>query len=425
MFKKKHPWYTRRGYLHFDQPIDFSTAQSIVTSPQKVAQRSFHPFVDFELLTSKVKRNPATNKLEKKEKRRPIAYASHVDSHVYSYYSRLLSLKYEEYIEREKIGSSILAFRALDKSNIEFASEAFDEIRKRESCHVLCLDIEGFFNNLNHIELKRAWSDVLGTKLLPDDHFSVFRSLTKHSSVNRDELYGLFGISKNNPKKGVRRICSPEQFRNIVRKTGLIRTNFDPHGIPQGSPISALLSNIYMTGFDINAKRFVENIDGQYFRYCDDMLFIVPIEHQKPLKDFVDSEIKKIHLTIQATKTEWRDFVRVGGVLTTTKPLQYLGFLFDGERVLLRSASLARYFERMKKGVRVAKATMTKRNISRASRGESERALFRKSLYKRYSYLGRRNFVSYGYRAARIMNSKSIRQQLDGLWKRLHNEIAA
>lgn len=336
-----------------------------------------------------------------------------------------MSVKYEEYIEREKIGSSILAFRALDKSNIEFASEAFDEIRKRKSCHVLCLDIEGFFGNLNHIELKRAWSDVLGTELLPDDHYSVFKSLTRHSSVNRDELYGLFGISKNNPKKGVRKICSPEEFRNIVRKTGLIWTNVDPHGIPQGSPISALLSNIYMTGFDISAKRFVENIDGQYFRYCDDMLFIVPIEHQTSLKDFVDFEIKKIHLTFQATKTEWRDFVRVGEVLTTTKPLQYLGFLFDGERVFLRSASLARYFERMKKGVRVAKATMTKRNIARVSRGESERALFRKSLYKRYSYLGRRNFVSYGYRAARIMKSKNIRQQLDGLWKRLHNEIAA
>ena len=180
-----------------------------------------------------------------------------------------------------------------------------------------------------------------------------------------------------------------------------------------------------MTGFDVNVKRFVENIGGQYFRYCDDMLFIVPIQYQKSLKVFVDSEIKKIHLTIQTTKTEWRDFVRVGEVLTTTKPLQYLGFLFDGERVFLRSASLARYFERMKKSVRVAKATMTKRNIARASRGESERALFRKSLYKRYSYLGRRNFVSYGYRAAKIMNSKSIRQQLDGLWKRLHNEIAA
>ena len=424
MFKKKHPWYTRRGYLHFDRPIDFRTAQSIVSSPEKIAKRSFHPFIDFELSTEKVKKNPLSKKLEKIPKVRPIAYASHLDSHIYSYYSYSLSKRYEESIGELALGSSVLAFRALNKSNIEFAFDAFAEIQKRDTCHVLCLDIEGFFNNLNHEALKQAWTNVLKKENLPPDHFAVFKSLTKHSRVNRDELYELFKISKNNPKNGIERICSPDEFRARVRKNGLIKVNAVPHGIPQGSPISALLSNIYMMSFDVTVKAFVEEIGGCYLRYCDDMLLIVPIEHKNSLSVFVDQEIKKIKLTIQSSKTESRDFIRVNGVLVTSKPLQYLGFLFDGDRVLLRSASLARYSERMKKGVRVAKATMAKRNAARLSRGESEKPLFKKSLYKRYSYLGRRNFVSYGYRAARIMNSKSIRRQLDGLWKRLHQEIA-
>ena len=33
------------------------------------------------------------------------------------------------------------------------------------------------------------------------------------------------------------------------------------------------------------------------------------------------------------------------------------------------------------------------------------------------------NFLKYGYRAARVMGSKSIKKQLKPLWSRLHNEI--
>jgi retron-type reverse transcriptase len=51
-------------------------------------------------------------------------------------------------------------------------------------------------------------------------------------------------------------------------------------GIPQGSPISALLSNIYMFSFDKHMKNYVDSIGGKYFRYCDDMLLIVPSEYR-------------------------------------------------------------------------------------------------------------------------------------------------
>ena len=67
---------------------------------------------------------------------------------------------------------------------------------------------------------------------------------------------------------------------------------------------------------------------------------------------------------------------------------------------------------------------MDKVNAKRIARGQLPRSMFLKKLYKRYSYLGRRNFISYGYRAARIMGSPSIKKQLKPHWNRLRERIS-
>ncbi|MEC7470060.1 MAG: hypothetical protein VYC51_09455, partial [Pseudomonadota bacterium] len=106
------------------------------------------------------------------------------------------------------------------------------------------------------------------------------------------------------------------------------------------------------------------------------------------------------------------------------KSLQYLGFTFDGERKLIRSAALAKFSNRMKAGVRLAKKTVKRKNLESLLEGKPQTEVLRKKkIYERYSHLGRRNFLKYGYRAARVMGSKSIKKQLKPLWSRLHNEI--
>ncbi|MFO7551723.1 MAG: hypothetical protein R6W80_09970, partial [Haliea sp.] len=111
------------------------------------------------------------------------------------------------------------------------------------------------------------------------------------------------------------------------------------------------------------------------------------------------------------------------GSLRADKPLQYLGFTFDGKQTLIRSAALARYSDKMKRGVKFAKATRRKRNKLRLARGEEAKPLFRRSLYKNYSHLGHRNFISYGMQAAKTMESPAIKKQLKPLWHRLLKEI--
>ena len=67
---------------------------------------------------------------------------------------------------------------------------------------------------------------------------------------------------------------------------------------------------------------------------------------------------------------------------------------------------------------------MKKVNAKRVARGQLPRSMFLKKLYKQYSYLGRRNFISYGYRAAKIMESSSIKKQLKPQWNKLRERIA-
>src|SRR5690606_19023212 len=127
--------------------------------------------------------------------------------------------------------------------------------------------------------------------------------------------------------------------------------------IPQGSPISAFLSNIYMFDFDKLMSEVVNEIGAIYYRYCDDMLFIVPTEYESSLAGFVRQKINDLKIDINPNKTEIRRFVIQPHRFHSDKPLQYLGFLYDGEKILIRSAALAKYSERMRRGIRLAKKT--------------------------------------------------------------------
>lgn len=416
-------WYRPRGYLHFDAPVGRQKASSLVSNPQRVATHSFMPFVSYTIESSKVFEDPTTSKLIKKSKQRAISYSSHMDSHIYSFYADVLSEQYEKELLKFDLTNEILAFRATGKSNVDFAANAFSEIKKRGACGVVALDVTGFFDNLDHVILKKRWSSLLGKSSLPKDHYQIYRSLTRYAKVDRELVYKEFDISLHNPKHDRFRICTPEEFRLRVRGKGLINIHSKNFGIPQGTPISALLSNIYLLEVDIKIKSFLSSINGKYYRYCDDMLFIVPIENTKSVADKIIALLDEVKLQINNSKTEIREFQIKDGRLTSDRPLQYLGFTYDGQRILIRSAALSRYAERMKKGVGLAKATMISRNKRRVERGQTPKDLYKKKLLQRYSHIGKRNFIRYGYRAADILDSAAIRAQLKPLWNRLIEQI--
>jgi hypothetical protein len=441
----KDDWFKPKTYLHFDVPVrdeQRSYIERIVTDKNKVAQHSFYPFITYKVTKYKMGTDPVSgNRFLDSSGERPLSYAAHLDSQIYSYYSKELTKLYEQKLLDNGISENVIAFRKLidpisndSKCNIHLANDAFEKIKSIGECDVIAVDIKSFFDKLNHDYLKKCWLDLIEEKRLPDDHFALYKSLTSHAIVFRKEVYKLFNIPKKNPKsKGFFRICSPEDFRRKVRgdsvekkgnkiiRRGLI--NLRDKGIPQGSPISALLANIYMFDFDKILNHKVDSLKGAYFRYCDDIFCIIPKGSDFDIESFISTELDKIHLYLNDKKTERSIFSYNRGELISDKPIQYLGFMFDGKRKYIRASSIASYRRKARKAIRLAKSTMCKYNKKREEKGLETRKLYRRKLFKNYFHSGKTNFISYGHRASKTMNSNEIRKQIKKLCNYIIFEI--
>lgn len=406
-------WYKQRRYLHFDCPVSFDFASEYVKNSVAVARHQFWPFLSYDKVVWRYKRKEG----KVVPKIRPIMYAAHLDSHVYSWYACLLLELYERRLLECGIGGCVLAYRKLGRNNIHFAKEAFDCVLERVPCVALTFDISDFFGSMSHSLLKSMWVSLLDERVLPDDHFSVYRSITRYSHVRRDGVYKLMGISRRSPFRGRVRICSPGEFRDRVRREGFVVTNGSGVGIPQGSPISAVLSNVYLLSVDRVLAGLAAGVGGVYRRYCDDVLFVCSLDVVEEVRRRISQEFLGVRLCINEDKTTESAFGVDGvGRVVCDKPLQYLGFVYDGRSVVIRGSTQARFFRRMKAAVR--------QGLRRAAKNVRHPRLYRKSLYRRYSHLGFRNFVvNYVRQAKVVLSSDAVRRQSGRLWMKLNAEI--
>lgn len=425
-------WFVPKRYPHFDQPVRSpDQVRSIVECPEAVATRAFLPFIRFERTGRKYKNEQqpdGTIAGAFKKKPRDLKYASHVDSQILRHYAQLVSERYEEVISDKDIAASVLAYRRVDppKCNIHFANDAFEWIESNAPSVALTFDVKDFFESLDHRILKQQWKVVLGTDELPADHYAVFRAITRYSWVERDGLFQAFGITKKKQKDWGKPICTPQQFRRLVRGEcpggGLIQTKTDRKGIPQGSPISALLSNIYMLPIDTRMAALARERGGLYLRYSDDILVICKPDDREKLTTALEEAIRdsKLELHDGLGKRSVCEATRdAEGVLTCHPPLQYLGFSFDGRTVRIRSQTLARFLRRMRKAVRREKHLAE----VRAEKGGDPHPR-RKRLYARYTHLGSRNFITgYAADARKVFKDDAIRAQLKPLWRDLHAQL--
>ncbi|HEY4092684.1 MAG TPA: antiviral reverse transcriptase Drt2 [Luteibacter sp.] len=411
-----------RSYLHLDERTPREVLLKLVSNPATVAKWQFLPLLVASVLTKKVRRN-ATG-LQVKEKSRPICYASHRDAGLYAYYSEKLTKRYEALLAARGLSDCVTAFRSGDgRCNIHFALDAFNWIEEHRPCTALAYDISSFFDALDHKLLKKKWSEVLGCTELPSDHYSLFRALTRQAKVEQVVLYALFGISRHAPKaSGRKRICSPEQFRKLVVDAGHLKLNVGTKGIPQGTPISATLSNIYMLDFDERVAAQMQAWGGFYRRYCDDVLCAVPPHRAADAKVFIESLVKEIKLEVQEEKLEICAFGPTGTAIQ--KPLQYLGLTFNGLKILLRSGGVGRFYSRLRKGVRMADRARAKAAMN-AGVPKLDVPIKRGKLNRSYTFTGHQNFVTYAHRAAKITNSPAIAGQVARRWSALDRAIRA
>jgi len=429
-----------RTYLHFDHRLSKTEAERLIHKPEKVATHSFYPFISYDLTVEKIKKLPPPHRqVEKKTKIRPIKIAAHADAAIFSYYGQILTANYESALEKDDLTKCVCAFRKYSGTNIDTAKEIF---RYTQQPHfILTFDIEGFFDNLDHQHLKQCWQNLLNVEYLPKDHYAVFRALTFYAEVDRVTLYTHFGISIHNPKQQHlaqdqrrSRLCSPREFRNFRKNNPeYIQTNTKGKGIPQGAPISAFLSNVYMKDFDFMAKQAVEKAGGLYRRYCDDIAIVLPQSCDfQVIETLFSSEIKKLNLSLNTAKTNRAAFPIIDDCQFKDK-IQYLGFTKSQTAIHIREGSLSRYYGRMRRAVRIAKRARNKYN----QRTGHNSHLRKEKLYRQYSYLIRRrsnaakysnhdhigNFITYAYRAADKLKAPEIRQQVKRHWPKLQKEI--
>lgn len=393
-----------RNYTHFDLPLTEVERTGISFSDDDILSHSFWPLLGYIDVERRAKKQPS-GQLIFEDKERPIKFGSHRDAALLEYYASTLSIKYERFLLTKKFSGSVLAYRKGTGNNVDQAKSLFDEIRSRKSCTAIAIDIKGFFDNIDHKVLKSCLQDVYGEPQLTKPAYKIFKRMTEFEWVESELLklrlgarYGRLG-----------RICSSKEFRDNVRRTkpNLINRNRTGIGIPQGTPLSGLYANISLATFDQEAHDHLQSVGGSYRRYSDDIAVLVPDSiSPDDILLFLAGRLGAIGLKISEKKTEIRKFSTGSDGLSSDKPFQYLGFTFDGKRILIRQSSLTRYYAKMHAGITS--------KIRAAKNGRVDRdEIFLREPFKRYTHFGqRRNFPRYAYMAAEKMNSPQIRHQI-------------
>lgn len=400
-----------KPYSHFDKRVSISNVWSYISDPKKVSQHGFYPFIHYTINFNKYNKEAGII-----QKKREIYYASHIDRCIYQYYAFLLNEAYNKRVIKDNINDVSVAYRNnLGKSNIDFFKSAFDFIQKSGSCYIMVGDFTNFFDKLDHKYLKKQICSLLETHSLPDDHYAVFKNITHYSSWNLVDLLEINGLQ--NDKHGrhelnsLPTVLSLKQFNKL--KKLYIHPNTNKYGIPQGSPISAVLANIYMLEADKTINDYVRQLNGLYMRYSDDFIVILPVGqsdfhmHYEWIKNFL-STIDGVVLSPEKTQLYLYDHNSIlscnntfeANVLNGKNMLNFLGFSFNGKEVTIRDKTISKYYYRLYR-----KAKTISNDAFMTPKGNR---ISCKNLYDQYSIKGATknggNFISYVYRANKAYN---------------------
>lgn len=370
-----------KDYPHFDAPLSTKAVRRILNDPLKVAQNPFYPFLSFQKHWQPFR----SRETRPNVKKRTICYAARRDAYIFAHYRDILSKLYEAELQKRGINECPIAYRRIPvsqnsrsgKCNIHFAYDAFNSIESFGKCVVVALDISKFFDTIDHAVLYQQWCALLGLSHLPSDHQAVYQAITRYSVVDRQAAYERLGFygEKNIgteievgyliPKEFIpKQLCSPKDFHIKICGKGadyesLVRKNPNDYGIPQGSPISDILANLYLIDFDQEVNEFVSSRGGIYRRYSDDILVIIPDGCGDPfdVHDWISHRISKYGKMVKIKREKTSilrydlspgiaPFILIDG-LAGRNGLEYLGFRFDGKQVYLRDATLSSFHRKL------------------------------------------------------------------------------
>ena len=393
-------WFRPRPYKHFDLPVSDTFKCKVVNDPNFVAKHAFSPLIHYDKNAKRYKSEIRKTKL----KERPIKYASHRDACIYSYYSCQLTTILDDFYSDTGLYDNVIAYRKLGKSNADFANEVFTYANGNSPVCILAFDIKGFFDNLDHKLLKYRLKRVLNTDSLSNDWYAVFKNVTRYHFVELKDIQNHPNFGGSLKSKSMRPIVTIREL-----KESDIKIHSHPlNGIPQGTPISAVLSNLYMIDFDIAMKSYCDQFEGFYRRYSDDILIICKSDFCSEIEETVNILVKQDKLSLNTSKTEITEFDSATPMDPTKKPAQYLGFVMYPDGVAIRPSTISKHKHKLQRSIRHA----TTKAKSEFEAGRSDK-VFTKSLHRRFTPVNARNFYSYGKRCtAAFESSHRINKQL-------------
>lgn len=413
-----------KKYAHFDEKVSLDKVWNYIKIPENIISHGFYPFIHYEKKFNKYKKGEIVSKS------RELCYSAHIDRYIYSYYGNLLNQIYNKYAKEHSINDVALAYRDnLGKSNIHFAKQAIQFIRSSNPKYVIIGDFTHFFDNLQHNYLKTKICELMDLKILPNDYYAVFKNITKYSKWKLEDILDINKIPNND--KGIlelnakKTVFEPMSFRNIKKNNpNMIEKNNNSFGIPQGSAISAVLSNIYMIEFDTELYKMVKNIRGLYMRYSDDFIIVLPKQTEYIFKQQYEEIMRIIdsipNLKLQAEKTQVFSYCEstlqscnslvLDNISNGSNIINYLGFSFDGKEVTIRDKTVSKYYYKLHRKLKT---------IVKQEGYVNGKRISCKNIYDKYSEKGasrnkitgekaKGNFISYVQRAEAIFGEKSL-----------------
>jgi hypothetical protein len=326
-------------------------------------------------------------------------YASHRDACILSKYASDLTTLLDAHYVATGLDGNVIAYRQLGRANYNFAADAYKFALSKSPCVAMCFDVTGFFDHLNHSILKNNLKRVLEVAELSPDWYKVFRQVAKFRAIEKTDLedHSVFGPRLDDKSR------APIATISEIKAAGInIRCNPNRYGIPQGTPISAAFSNLYMLDFDRAMADACVEVGALYQRYSDDILIVCSTESANALLDRMQSLLAVHKLSLSADKTKVVNF-GAGSAAT----FQYLGFEMSPSGAVVRASSMSRQWRKLKRNIRRAKTSGEK-----AIRDGTATKIFTKKLRKRFSPVGARNFSSYARRAADAFDSKKLVSQV-------------
>lgn len=357
-----------RPYIQFDAAVGVKNVRrrvaSFIDNPRLVASHQFLPVILHERKYSKLYtiENNSVKKLKKKPKVRPLVSVGHVDALIYSLYAAKLSEMYEKRVQQLNIEEVATAYR-YGRSNITSSKEIMD-IVSQDDCWILKGDFKGFFDHIDHSILKKRVSSLLNTtEGLSDDWYAVFKSVTKYRHVRYDDIPQSMLDYARTKRRYVDKL---RDLGNAITTGELVVSSKHQIGIPQGTSISAVLANVYMMEFDLAMKQMAEKFGGVYRRYSDDFVMVFPCNQIK-VDEAVNVKLdvstlttKMVRLTLESDKTKLIRYDKSRGKIWRLNDegeyrqsvFDYLGFIFDGTQVVLRSKGLFKFNYKGKRSIR-------------------------------------------------------------------------